>query len=705
MPTVPVYNRQVQQQTLPSFRVQQTASAETFGGGLGQTISNIGEEAFKMQQQKQAKINQIAVANAMSNTQKELIPVQNDMLTKMGTNALGTAETKDNPATPGISQSFLTKSNDIYKKTLDSLSNDTQKTHYQQWYDSMNPSMYQSVVNHEKKQVEVAHTAANESQLNANSEAFSSAVLMGNYAQANNSLRSGIGLSDSMGSINGVPSETQEENHKKYVYGNIGKTVDILLANNRPEDAKKMIDYYGDKLPESQKAINMSKISPALEKNETFTYVNSLTNDATMRNADGTLNSAKMLEAAEAKYTSRTRTVVKEGTPGSGVDYESFKTALFGQESGGNYEAKNERTGAYGKYQIIPENWPSWAKDAGLSADAPQTPANQELVVNAKLKPLYEKYGARGAAISWYGGEGALNYSEEAKNRKQGAGDEPSINEYADSILSKMGGTPGTPSTIEQVSAPDLIGLQLARAQIMQAASESNAKHKQDIDNNMYQFDQWLTTNKPTTIAAIQSQAQSMGFQGPDLINAIAKGKQFAGLLKVEENENSVALFEEALGKMYRGEITTKGELDSQYGGSLPYSKLITLGNSLKRETKWATTENLSAFRGVIEDKRIKGSEKSLIYEKISQQAAVSFAKGIDPTPSDIRDWAEEQTQKVIIGRKWYGGANKIDTAFVPSSWSITADGVYTPEGIKISKSENGKFYTNVNGVDIEVQP
>ena len=67
------------------------------------------------------------------------------------------------------------------------------------------------------------------------------------------------------------------------------------------------------------------------------------------------------------------------------------------------------------------------------------TPENQEKVARFKLKQYYDKYGARGAAIAWYGGEGALKYSADAMNRKQGNGDEPSINEYADSVLARMG--------------------------------------------------------------------------------------------------------------------------------------------------------------------------------------------------------------------------------------------------------------------------
>lgn len=119
---------------------------------------------------------------------------------------------------------------------------------------------------------------------------------------------------------------------------------------------------------------------------------------------------------------------------------EAFINAIAGQESGGDYGAVNGDTGAYGKYQIMPENWPAWAEEAGIGADAPRTPENQEIVARFKLGQYYDKYGARGAAIAWYGGEGALNYSEEALNRKQGDnGEYPSINEYADEVLGRMG--------------------------------------------------------------------------------------------------------------------------------------------------------------------------------------------------------------------------------------------------------------------------
>lgn len=130
-----------------------------------------------------------------------------------------------------------------------------------------------------------------------------------------------------------------------------------------------------------------------------------------------------------------------EETPEATVSgREAFINAIAGQESGGNYNAENGDTGAYGKYQIMPSNWPAWAEEAGIGADAPRTPENQEIVARFKLGEYYDKYGARGAAMAWYAGEGSLNYSEEALNRKQGDnGEYPSINEYADEVLGRMG--------------------------------------------------------------------------------------------------------------------------------------------------------------------------------------------------------------------------------------------------------------------------
>jgi len=66
-----------------------------------------------------------------------------------------------------------------------------------------------------------------------------------------------------------------------------------------------------------------------------------------------------------------------------------FLYALGQLESGGNYYARNPYSGAYGKYQIMPSNWPVWAKLYVGSSTAKQTPLNQEKVARGKVTALW----------------------------------------------------------------------------------------------------------------------------------------------------------------------------------------------------------------------------------------------------------------------------------------------------------------------------
>ena len=150
---------------------------------------------------------------------------------------------------------------------------------------------------------------------------------------------------------------------------------------------------------------------------------------------------------------------------------EDFFAAVAGQESGGNYNAQNGRTGAFGKYQIMPENWPSWAQEAGLSADAPQTPENQEIVAKYKLGQYYDELGPEGALVAWYAGyrngerwrDGATDaigegghYSWDAR---QGNGDEPSVREYVQQALGRAGGAERTVSAYDPEKRDHLMKL------------------------------------------------------------------------------------------------------------------------------------------------------------------------------------------------------------------------------------------------------
>ncbi|PZF84164.1 peptidoglycan DD-metalloendopeptidase family protein [Jiangella anatolica] len=126
---------------------------------------------------------------------------------------------------------------------------------------------------------------------------------------------------------------------------------------------------------------------------------------------------------------------------GASGDLGKLINAIRAKESGGSYSARNRHSGALGAYQIMPGNIASWSKAAlGYSVSQSQFLANpklQDAIAQHRLGQYFRKYGASGAALAWYAGEGALKYSEGARNRKQGS--YPSMNSYVQDILRRAG--------------------------------------------------------------------------------------------------------------------------------------------------------------------------------------------------------------------------------------------------------------------------
>ena len=79
-----------------------------------------------------------------------------------------------------------------------------------------------------------------------------------------------------------------------------------------------------------------------------------------------------------------------------------FMYAMGQVESGGNYTARNESSGAYGKYQIMPASWRAWAERYLGDADARPTPANQEIVAAGKMTSLYRGLDSWRRVAYWW---------------------------------------------------------------------------------------------------------------------------------------------------------------------------------------------------------------------------------------------------------------------------------------------------------------
>ena len=81
---------------------------------------------------------------------------------------------------------------------------------------------------------------------------------------------------------------------------------------------------------------------------------------------------------------------------------KTFMEALGSVESGGRYNARNPISGAYGKYQIMPSNWPSWAARYLDNRQAKPTPRNQDRVAAGRLTDLYRAYGSWERTAYWW---------------------------------------------------------------------------------------------------------------------------------------------------------------------------------------------------------------------------------------------------------------------------------------------------------------
>lgn len=121
------------------------------------------------------------------------------------------------------------------------------------------------------------------------------------------------------------------------------------------------------------------------------------------------------------------------------ISFEAFLWSLTQQESGGSYGAIGDWVNghrAYGRYQVMDFNIPSWTKQYYGTSLTPQqylnNPAAQDAVVRGVLKGYYDKYGPEGAAAMWYSGQ-----SDPSKTFGK-----PPVYKYVQEVMSRAASNP-----------------------------------------------------------------------------------------------------------------------------------------------------------------------------------------------------------------------------------------------------------------------
>lgn len=118
------------------------------------------------------------------------------------------------------------------------------------------------------------------------------------------------------------------------------------------------------------------------------------------------------------------------------------------QESGGNYRVRpNARTGAAGKYQVLPSNIPSWTQKHYHQPLTPEqfqaNPKAQEAVFNGEMSDYLRRAKRanpraddttikRMAAAAWYGGPGRMHRYDDPTVFRPG---EPSFRDYTNGVV------------------------------------------------------------------------------------------------------------------------------------------------------------------------------------------------------------------------------------------------------------------------------
>ena len=135
---------------------------------------------------------------------------------------------------------------------------------------------------------------------------------------------------------------------------------------------------------------------------------------------------------------------------GNRMSIDEFMTKVGMQETGGDgYTTTNKDSGAYGKYQIMPENWQPWVEEAraagvDVGSGDRSDPKSQEAVAKFKMEQYREAYGDEGAFVAWYSGPAnaerwANGETTDINGRPWDApqGEYPSIKSYVESTLNQ----------------------------------------------------------------------------------------------------------------------------------------------------------------------------------------------------------------------------------------------------------------------------
>lgn len=628
-------------------------SLEAAGGGengRGNNLIKLGEVISAAAIEQQAKINQANVMRATADLTLQFNENMRAQYQKFGLNALGKPATDKSEAVPSASEDFSNFAQTTLQSAMGNMDNDLQRQKLQEWYNDNFPGYLQKVATHQNNQYNEYLTESLYTQQKANMDTFVGMVKLGDYQGAEHAYNQANDWLQRYLTWQGADDKTRQKASQDMLYSNAESTVKALLDDDRAQEAYAFVNKFAPKLTPNQVETLRMAIRPTAVRVQADVIAEDMFKDPALRGPDGSLDPAKV-DAAIDKITTVTKTV-------GGGDLIS---AIAGQESEGDYNATNARTGASGKYQILPSNWPEWSVEAGLPAGSSMTPENQEIVARFKLKQYEEKYGPQGAMVAWYGGPGnaerwVAGETTDVYGRpwtaKNGNGDEPSIAEYVESVSGRMG-QGGT----QVVERNETMRAEI-RARLKELEQQEKLNYSARVNAAAEQMAEMANSGQIRTLddaRRVGTQvSQGLGIKPSDVMGVINIGTSAVGLQNRITAEQQANDYNAALEALLNGDINTENELRVRFPNldAVHYQQLIN--SCIAPKYKWANDQTKAMVDATFEKAGFSTTKDKLqkvaVYQYVNDKVKLYVDKnGHSPSIWEIQDFTIEATHNAAL--------------------------------------------------------
>lgn len=669
MPTLPSVEPQIQVSEGPSYRQNIPVSSQEMGGNVASALSGMADQINTAAVTAQANLNQISVANAISAAQGDMLGSKDSQLQKKGINALGKPATKDSPQVLSSADQFAQDSQNIYTTNMNALANPVQQNKFKEWYDTQYPSMYNEVLANQGQQATIAKQDSLKSLQDSSGQVFSSAMLTNDYAQGDIALRSAISMGQQMGALDGVPPETQIQNEQNYVYKVLDGTTDALIKDQRSVDAFKMVNRYASHLSPTQADALKAKCQPAIEQDKAKAYVDVLFSDPQYKNPDGTPNMPKINQAIE-DHGAQSYITTTGGAPTFPSDRLNEGWTYLAKQA----QAMGISTPVSILMAALQHESPGFTNDGGTgditlanNVGNIKTWTDNGHPANDGGGGFWQTYPTLEAGIDAYlnllqnGYPDALHQSTAsgfAQALKDGGYYTDDVNTYANGISSFMSDDAQYTSTQSaDVTQPNENFIKDAKAYAQVLYQDAQLKKKQDLANASDSLMAAIQNHTITDYSSLVDYVtNSMSGTPTEKANWIAIGSRQLGIAVQATRLAQEDARQSAIRDMINGDITTKGELEAKYGASLLPSDEMTLLNSFTGQYKWATSENMSALNGVLDNNNIKdGVVKARIMQDINAKQKEKIDAGQPGvTVDDVVGIANDDCAKTIISKGFF---------------------------------------------------